>query len=97
LTSEDGCTDNRPIARNFAAYVLGMIGAIDAQDDLARAIQSDRGREVKLYAIAALGKLRARQQMTVLKELFFHEADPNTRLMIAQAMCRMTGVAEYEM
>jgi hypothetical protein len=97
LVSEDGCTDNRPIARNFAAYVLGMIGAVDAQDDLVRAIQSDRGRDVRLYAVAALGKLRARQQMPVLRDLFAHEADPTVRLMIAQAVCRITGVAEFEM
>jgi hypothetical protein len=36
LLSADGCTDSKPIARNFAACIaLGMLNAIEAQDDLA--------------------------------------------------------------
>jgi hypothetical protein len=80
-----------------AAYVLGMLGAIDAQEDLARAAVDDLGQDVRLYCVTSLGKLRARQQLPVLKQLYAREADQQLRLMIAQAICRMTGVADYEM
>ena len=97
LKNRDGATANRPIARNFAAYVLGMIGATEAQEDLACAAAQDRGQDVRLYAVAALGKLRARQQLPALRSLFASEVDSQVRLMIAQAVCRITGVAEFEM
>ena len=97
LTNGDGATANRPIARNFAAYVLGILGASEAQEDLARAIAIDSGKDVRLYCVTSLGKLRARQQLPVLKELYAREPDPMFRLTIAQAICRMTGVAEYEL
>lgn len=97
LANRDGSTANRPVARNFAAYVIGMLGDVDAQEDLARAIAEDSGRDVRLYCVTSLGKLRARQQLPVLKELYGREPNPQFRLTVAQAICRMTGVADYEM
>jgi hypothetical protein len=99
LVNADGATTGKPIARNFAAYVLGMIGAIEAQDDLAQAIQDDPGRDVKLYAIASIGKLRARPQLPVLVNTFNQSApnDGEIRDMAAQAVSRMIGLLNYEM
>ena len=99
LVNADGVTYGKPIARNFSAYELGMIGAIEAQDDLAEAIQDDPGRDVKLYSIASIGKLRARPQLPLLVNVFNQSApnDGEIRDMAAQAVCRMIGFLDYEM
>ena len=83
------------VARNFAAYVLGMLGAIEAHEDLARAIHEDAGDGVRAYAILSLGRMRARVQLPMLVELFGRASDAAERLMIAQAVSRMVGVADY--
>ncbi len=99
LVNADDATTGKPIARNFSAYVLGMIGAIEAQDDLAQAIRDDPGRDVKLYAIASVGRLRARPQLPILVDVFNQSApnDSEIRDMAAQAVCRMIGFLNYEM
>jgi hypothetical protein len=97
LRNDENLTYGRPISRNFAAYVLGMLGALDAQDDLARAIGDDEGEDVQLYCITSLGKLRARRQLPVLVNLFSRTSDLRIRLMAAQAVCRMVGIARYEL
>lgn len=99
LVNADGVTYGKPIVRNFSAYVLGMIGAIEAQDDLAQAIQDDPGSDVKLYSIASIGKLRARPQLPLLVNVFNQSApsEGEIRDMAAQAVCRMIGFLDYEM
>ncbi len=86
-----------PIARNFAAYVIGMLGAIEAQEDLAQAVREDEGEDVKLYCITSLGKLRARRQLPVLVDVYSRTPDRALRLTVAQAVCRMVGIAHYEL
>jgi len=97
LANRDGTTTSQPIVRNFSAYVLGMLGAIEAQDLLAEAAQYDEGSGVQLYCITSLGKLRARRHLALLAKLFFQVAEDYTRLVTAQAICRITGVARYEL
>lgn len=97
LLNVDEATNGLPIARNFAAYELGMLEAIEGQDDLARAIREDQGEDVKLYSITSLGKLRARRQLPVLTEVYNRTPDLAMRLTVAQAVCRMVGIAHYEL
>jgi hypothetical protein len=97
LLNTNDVTYGRPTARNFAAYVIGMLGAIDAQDDLARAIREDEGEDVKLYCITSLGKLRARRQLPVLVEVYHRTLDRALRLTVSQSVCRMVGIAHYEL
>ena len=99
LLNDDGATTGKPIARNFAAYVLGMLVATEAQDELAQAIREDSGEDVKIYAIAALGKLRARRQLPVLVDVFNQSLpnDAQIRDMAAQAVCRTIGFLNYEL
>jgi len=98
LVNPGGITSAKPIVRNFSAYVLGTIGAIEAQDELAEAIRFDPGKDVKYYAIAALGKLRARRQLPVLIEVFNRALpeDAQFRDIAAQAICHTIGFLNYE-
>jgi HEAT repeat protein len=86
----------RPIVRNFAAYVLGMIRATDAQDALAAAARDDQGHDVRVYAICALGKLRSRRHLSLLVKLRSKAANEQERRVIGQAICRIMGVAYYD-
>ncbi|WP_433936332.1 HEAT repeat domain-containing protein [Sorangium cellulosum] len=97
LANQDGALDGKPVVRNFAAYELGVLQAREAHEVLATAAETDRGRDVQLYCVAALGKLRSRRQLPLLVKLFFRVGDSHTRLMIAQAICRITGVVPYEL
>jgi hypothetical protein len=99
LINSGGVTSGKPIARNFAAYVLGMIGAIEAQDDLAQALQEDPGEDVKLYSITSIGKLRARRQLQVLVNVFNQSlpGEEQIRDTAAQAICRIVGFLSYEL
>jgi len=95
LINADGITEGKPIVRNFAAYVLGMLNAIESQEDLARVSDEDTGLDVRLYCVASLGRMRARVQMPVLIDLFDRTQDETLRLMVAQAVSRMIGIADY--
>ena len=95
LLSANGCTDGKPIARNFAAYVLGMLNAIEAQDDLASVLYNETGDDVQIYAILPLGRMRARVQLPVLVDLFNRTDGSQARLLVAQAVSRMVGIADY--
>lgn len=86
----------RPVVRNFAAYVLGMLEAREAEDALALALE-DKGQQVAFYAVTALGKIRSRRHLDSLAEMYAREADGTQRLMIGMAICRIIGVAEYAM
>lgn len=97
LRNDGDLTSARPVARNFAAYVLGMIGAIDAQDDLAMALAHDPDASVRLYCITSLGKLRARRYLETLLERFRASSDAVERDTTAKALCRMTGLAHFEL
>jgi hypothetical protein len=97
LLNVNDVTFARPVARNFAAYVLGMMGAIEAQDDLAEALRRDEGEDVRLYCVTSLGKVRARRQLPVLVKVYNETPDRSMRLVTAQAVCRMVGIANYEL
>jgi len=97
LVNAGGVTEGKPVARNFAAYVLGMLGAVEAHEDLARVIDEDDGEGVREYCVASLGRMRARVQMPMLADLFKRTEDADLRLMIAQAISRMVGAADYPM
>jgi HEAT repeat protein len=77
--------------------VLGMLGAVEAHEDLARVIDEDDGEGVREYCVASLGRMRARVQMPMLADLFKRTEDADLRLMIAQAISRMVGAADYPM
>jgi hypothetical protein len=97
LLSAGGITEGKPVARNFAAYALGMLGAVEAHEDLARVIDEDDGDGIRAYCVASLGRMRARVQMPMLADLFKRTEDADLRLMIAQAISRMVGAADYPM
>jgi HEAT repeat protein len=84
------------VARNFAAYVIGMIGGIQAQDALAEALQSDKGVDVSRYCITSLGKLRSRRHLPLLVQ-FFQTGNDDLRLVISQAVSNIVGIAHYEL
>jgi hypothetical protein len=97
LTGATSAGRGRPIVRNFAAYVLGMISAVEAEDELAQAARDDQGQDVPTYAICALAKLRSRRHLGLLVRLRGRASDERQRLLIGQAICRITGVAHYEL
>jgi hypothetical protein len=87
----------RPVARNFAAYVLGMIGDRSAADQLAESLVEDTGEGVRRYCITSLAKLRARRHMGLLRDTYKNTYDPQERELIAKAICRIAGVAHFEL
>jgi hypothetical protein len=97
LSGSKSDTYGRPIARNFAAYVLGMIGARQAEEALIAAAEQDRGKDVRMYSITSLGKLRSRRSLDALVRLYRREQDDRVKLIIGQAVCRICGIAEYEL
>lgn len=88
---------HEPVVRNFAAYVLGMLEVREAEDDLARALQHDKDVDVKRYAITSLGKLRSRRYLGVLVKFFHETLHADLRQVAGQAICRICGVAEFQM
>jgi hypothetical protein len=97
LLNKDGTTGLQPVARNFAAYVLGMIDAQEAAGALAEALQRDPDPDVRLYCITSLGKLRARRYRPMLLERFKVEPEHHVRLTISQALCRIVGLVDFEL
>jgi hypothetical protein len=97
LANTDRVTEGKPVVRNFAAYVLGMIGANEAQDALAYAARNDNGQDVALYSISSLGKLRARRHLKRLIDFFSEQSEDYLRMTASQAICRSIGIADYEL
>jgi len=96
LLNDGGKTTSKPVVRNFAAYALGMLKAKEAEDALAKAMKKDRGQDVQLYCIASLAKIRSRRYLPALIDLYFN-SDSRSREMLGQAICRIVGIAEYEL
>jgi len=96
LLNKSGITKGQPIARNFAAYVLGMVHAKEAEDDLAYAALNDLGEDVKVYAVMSLGKIRSRKHMDLLVALW---SSPNIqdslKLFISQSISNIIGITNY--
>jgi len=89
-------TDSQePIARNFAAFVLGMVESRKAEDYLAEAAKGDRGQNVGIYSIMSLGKLRSRRFLDLIVEQALNEIDLNKKLYMGQCICNIIGIAEY--
>jgi hypothetical protein len=97
LTNRGAVTSGMPITRNFAAYVLGMLGAGEAENELADALRSDSGQDVATYCITSLGKIRSRRKLELLKRLFADVSDNDRRILIAQVVARIVGIAMYEL
>lgn len=97
LTGADGRTRALPVARNFAAYELGMLEAFDAQEALGDALEHDSGKDVGTYCITSLGKLRSRLFLPRLVQRFQMEQTSGRRLLLAQAISRIVGVAQYDL
>jgi hypothetical protein len=97
LTNSDGRTGALPVARNFAAYVLGMIGAVEAQDILAETMDHDVGEGVAMYCITSLGKLRARRFLPRLVKMFQHEPDGMRRELLSQAVANIVGISRFDL
>jgi hypothetical protein len=97
LSNSDDQTTNEPVVRNFSAYVLGMMNAVEAADALAAAAEYDEGENVRYYALTSLGKLRSRRHLQLLVESYNSTADAALRSTIGQAICRTVGIAKYEL
>lgn len=97
LARRSGAKAVRPTARNFAAYVLGMIGAHCAADQLAESLVEDPGDGVRLYCITSLGKLRSRRHLALLRGAYHDRQYAQQQEMIARAICRIIGVARFEL
>lgn len=97
LQRRHGVDAVRATGRNFAAYVLGMIGAHDAAGQLAKSLVEDNGQDVRLYCIASLGKLRSRRHLTLLRDIYKSSRQPEEQEMIAKAICRIVDVANFEL
>ena len=97
LGRRSGVDAVRPTSRNFAAYVLGMIGAHDAIDQLAESFIEDSGDGVRLYCVTSLGKLRSRRHVPILRSAYKDARYLPEQMMIAKAICRITGVAHFEL
>lgn len=89
--------DVPPIARNFAAYQLGMLGDRRHIDLLYETLVAERDPAVRIYCITSLGKLKAKKYQGPLFDEFLGEEDPAIKLTIAEAICRIVGVADFEL
>jgi len=97
LSRRSGINGVRPIARNFAAYVLGMVGADEASDQLAESLVEDEVAEVRLYCVTSLGKLRARRHLALLRDTYKSSREAIEQETIAKAICRIIGIARFEL
>jgi HEAT repeat protein len=97
LCSRKGINAVRPITRNFAAYVLGMVGADEAADDLAESLEQDEAAEVRFYCVTSLGKLRSRKHLSLLRNTYKMSRQAIEQGMIAKAICRIVGIARFEL
>jgi hypothetical protein len=95
LRNEGGVTTGTPVVRDFAAYVLGMLGDIESQDWLAEALDRDESEDVRTYCITSLGKLRSRRYLPRLVERYNTTSDPRRRLLLAQAVSNIAGIARF--
>ncbi|HEY6176329.1 MAG TPA: hypothetical protein VIX73_17860 [Kofleriaceae bacterium] len=95
LARRSGSKAVRPTARNFAAYVLGMINAHGAADQLAESLVEDSGAGVRMYCITSLGKLRSRRHLPLLRSAYNDREYSQEQDMIAKAICRIIGVAGF--
>jgi hypothetical protein len=95
LRNDDMISYARPVARNFAAYVLGMLDAEDAEDALIESAEHDTGTDVRLYSTMSLGRMRSRRHLDRLVKLWRRETDPRFRVTLGQAVCRIVGIAEF--
>lgn len=95
LLNTDMVTHARPVARNFAAFVLGMLYAEEAQDALIEAAEHDPGTDVRLYSVVSLGRMRSRRHLARLVALWRRELHAELRDVIGQAICRIVGIGNY--
>lgn len=79
-------------ARDFAAFVLGMIRAENARFELLRAV-SDRSElpAVRQYSAMSLGMIRQRDTLQPLIELHDTEPDPTFQYILAHAVLVLAG------
>ncbi|HYH69376.1 MAG TPA: HEAT repeat domain-containing protein [Urbifossiella sp.] len=85
----------QPVARNFAAYELGMLGDYESQPLLYEAFCNDPSDDVRTYCLTSLGKLRARRYLSQLVEAQGLATDPGRKLLISQVICTMVGAAPF--
>jgi hypothetical protein len=95
LRNDGGATAAAPVVRNFAAYVLGMLGDVDSQDLLAESLDKDPDPDVRTYCITSLGKLRSRRYLPRLVGLYNASSDDRRRLLVAQAVSNIVGIARF--
>jgi hypothetical protein len=95
LTNADGALTGQSVARDFSAYVLGMLGDHDSQEDLHETLQRDNSATVKRYCLTSLGKLRSRRYLSHLVDRFHTEADNRHRLLISQVICNIVGIRHF--
>ena len=97
LRRRKGIDAVRPVTRNFAAYVLGMVGADEAADQLAESLEGDDDAEVRFYCVTSLGKLRSRRHLSLLRNTYKASRHTVEQEMIAKAICRIIGIARFEL
>ena len=95
LSNKNNKTVGRPIVRNFAAYQLGMLKSHRAENYLAEAIKHDKGDDVKIYSILAIGKLRSRKFLPLLIEEWTTEQDKRIKLYLSKSISNIIGITKY--
>ena len=78
-------TQNSPLTREGAAYALGMMRAVEAKDDLIKALQDDNPN-VNAGAAAAMGDLPVPEAADTLLVLLEKSNSPNVRGEAAYAL-----------
>ncbi len=94
LTGADATARQRPVIRDFAAFVLGMLQARDAADDLAKAAQNDPADAVRYYSIISLLRMRCRKHLPTLLAIY-ETAPSELQRMIAAGICHMIGLCPF--
>lgn len=89
-------TKLKPVARNFAAYVLGMIDSKESKRILAYAVQEDDDETVRFYGSLSLAKLKSRKNLNLLIDNYERAASPHSRIALAQAVCNLLGLTDYQ-
>ena len=97
LTNAHGDTEQRPVARNFAAFVLGMLDAREAQAELEQAVRSDPDPAVRYYAIHSLIKLRSRKSLPLFTQLFKNEPTGPIRDLVAVGACHVLRLCDVQL
>jgi HEAT repeat protein len=87
----DGLRDANVLARAASAEVLGLLGAVDAVEDLLAHLHPVEDNEVRMRCARALGRIGSPRAMLPLTRLVSPSEPPGVRAVAVQSLGRLGG------